>query len=120
MSKEETETTTVDEKEDPTKVSRSAQITKKERTPAQKANDRNLGKLSVERKEKKLAEKRGAVISPQTKEITSSSTMVLLGVGGVPIVGIAVAVWFLFLREKSKKEEEKKVEEEEDKGYISE
>ena len=113
-------------KNDPTKVSKpsrenSTQITKKERSPAQLANDRRLAQLSIERKEKKLAEikksRANGVVSTPKVEYESSSTILLVGLGGITMAILAVAVWFLFFKKSEKVVIE---EEQEESGYVSE
>ena len=115
--------------DDPTKVSKSpkkdlTRVTKKERTPAQLANDQRFAQLARERKEKKIVEReedkrnkaKGTIGAP--REDTPHQITLLFGLGGAIVITLVVVVWFLFFR-KGKKGEEKVVEEEK-RGYDSE
>ena len=99
-------------KDDPTKVSKPprddpTRITKKERSEKQKANDRKLAQMAIERKNKRLEEmKRGKEASASTssthEEIGGSGGLMtlLLGGGLVAVVGVILAVWYCFFRKK--------------------
>ena len=102
--------------DDPTKVTKPTKkeptrVTKKERTPAQLANDQRLAQLARERKEKKIAEREeekknkanGVIINPN-KEVSTNS-MVFLGLGGIAVTTVViVTIWFFFLKGSKKKE----------------
>ena len=96
-------------KDDPTKVSKPprddpARIKKKERSEKQKANDRRLAQMAIERKNKRLEEmKKGKEVSSSTSTTHEESgggsggfMTLLLGGGLIAVVGVILAIWYFF------------------------
>ena len=117
MTEPTTQSTTV-VKDDPTKVSKPPRedpnrITKKERTDKQLANDRRLAQIFIDRKiervrmkeeEEKRKRDRGKD-TPLAKveesiEPTSSMSLLLIGGGITSVIGIMLAIWYVFFRKK--------------------